>query len=194
MAQQFILSEADRNLIQELLLAAKGRRVSYPTRSPEPTIDYRVPETYIAYVPTGGIPSMLDAGGEWVTDTGTGTDDAPGTVDCEIYQVLGKDSGSAYLSNMDFTLPVYNIFPFPVTEHQWVLITRDKLGTWIVTSFGSGTSDTNPKQGAGSDALCMTSVGGLPLDRIPGYFPGVRQALVHNANGCLVWQTIGPCS
>lgn len=194
MAQQFLLSEADRAIVLEVIAISKARRFNPPSRSPEPTLDYRTPETYIAYVPTGGIPSMLESGGEWITDTGTGTDDSPQHVECEIYQILGKDASAPYLSDMKFTLPVYNIFPFPITEHQWVLVTRDKGGSWIVTSFGSGTSDTNPKAGAGSDALCMTSIGGLPLNRIPGYNGAVRQALVHNVSGCLVWQTIGPCT
>ncbi len=81
-----------------------------------------------------------------VGDTGTGGiagissgDTTPDSGTCEIYRVI-VNAGIPTLepiSSLDKT--VYNISPTNIPENGWVLVARDKFGSWVTTSaFSSG--------------------------------------------------------
>lgn len=129
-----VLSPEDISLLRGLIQNERNRLRS-PQRAfePEPSLP-TAPDIYVAKAPVGGI-AGLDA--EAGTGTGTGTLGFPGSAECEIYR-------RGYLGIYPKLIPtgkqqiVYNLSEASVPGGSWVLIERDKWGSWwaVPTAVG----------------------------------------------------------
>lgn len=131
------LSPHDRELVQEIITEVKrqiGNRPIYTDREEDQLF---TPETYIAFTPEGGIPARTEGPG---TGSGAGQDDVMAYADCEVYQKV-YISGVEYLKRTGFTRRVFNLSDTAIPQFSWVVITRDKWGTWIAIPTAVGSSD-----------------------------------------------------
>ena len=136
--------------------------------------------TYVAKVPTAGIPPLAEA-------TGTGGD-VPGSAECSIYKI--HEDGT--LVDMGITRIIYNISTDWI-EKTYTLVERLGSGKWVTegddapADYGTGTNT-----GTGTDDNCHLSIAGvtlstLPVDSSPQYALGI------DSSGCLVLIPIGSC-
>lgn len=93
-------------------------------------------EIYVALTPSGGIPA-LDFGVDVGTGSGSGSggvnDDIPGSALCDVYKVQYAGD-TPYLVNVPgSTRLVLNLNPSVITGKTWVLVVKDKYGTWFIT-------------------------------------------------------------
>ena len=105
-------------------------------------------ETYIAKTPYGGIPALTEQPGSPSSEEDI--PDQPGYAECTIYKIIQDESEpelEEILGGADKL--VYNISVCAVAGNEWVLITRDKFGSWMVvdpchtrTTTTSSTSTT----------------------------------------------------
>jgi hypothetical protein len=135
-AEAFFLKDSDRKVLMSLIDEAKRRPRNTTGRPRDSRIDDEempAPEVYVALTPPDGIPALQgDSGSQTGTGTGTGQPgpgDIPGHADCAIYRKLDLD-GDPVLEPMGITRDVYNVATVAVSGNTWVLIERDKLGTW----------------------------------------------------------------
>ena len=101
------------------------------------------PETYLALTPSAGI-AALDPG---ASETGTGTstaayDDAPGFAECRVFRVNGYGAAAVLQPVDGLTRDVYNVSEDEIAGDTWILVTRDKFGTWFALKGGAGAGDT----------------------------------------------------
>jgi hypothetical protein len=90
---------------------------------------HKGPDTYIAEVPAGGIPALIDI-------TGTGGD-SPGSATCTFYRI----DSNGDLKSLGFSRTVYNVSDRAITQsdESYVPVIRSKGGPWIT---GCGSSVT----------------------------------------------------
>jgi hypothetical protein len=156
MAEQFyVLDEKSRREMRDMLdwfHQNRNRLTSVHTEDP----DGYAPEVYIARTPVGGIQAMSGV--------------TPGSAECPIYEL---DAGTLTLSQA-IPQPVYNLSDVAIEGSIFVLLARDKFGTWVVaaqfedvvTGTGTGTGAapfTNPCPLAAlrtSDCLLVTTPDG----------------------------------
>lgn len=141
----YVLTDDDMDVLRRLVRRERDRRVGSSGRhTPEAEIG-TAPETYIARTPLGGIPALTeptdtDLGTGSDADIGTGTGTArvevlPGYADCDIYQILVDPYDNIpEIQPCGFTITVFNLTSVALASHSWILITRDKFGSWIVTN------------------------------------------------------------
>lgn len=143
----YLLSDDDMTVLRGLIRRERDRRVGYHARpAPEPETG-TAPETYIARAPSGGITGLTQTpdtfvgtgSGDIDVPTGTGTarmNVVPGFGTCDIYQILTdpNDGVTQELQPCGFSLLVYNLATIPVMPHEWIVITRDKFGSWVITN------------------------------------------------------------
>lgn len=133
MVQGRFISEADYQTLQRMLRwwrRQENRRANLEPDQELPT----APEVYIAFPPgdTDPLPALDPA-----TGVGTDTKYRPGSADCYIYRILEDDLGPYLQQVGSETITVYNITPFPIIDHEWILVKRDKWGSWIA-DLGQG--------------------------------------------------------
>lgn len=100
------------------------------------------PEVYVARAPAGGIPTLYEL---YITGTGsgTGTHYLPGFTECDIYQFEEGDYGMELVPVEDESQQVFNITACKVEEDTWIVVERDKFGTWLaVDTCGSRRTST----------------------------------------------------
>lgn len=137
MADAYFITPADREVLKQM--AAWWRRRGNPRGGnyvPDEEAS-QAPEVYVAYVPTAGIAAL--SAGDYTTGTGTGTrlaDDVPPSTVCDIYQVVRGDTVS--LAPIARSEPIYNVYNTAVAGDQWVLVVREKFGSWQVIPPPSG--------------------------------------------------------
>lgn len=136
MADQYFLSAEDVAAIRALIADSRNRiqQVNTQNRAGDQSIDHQevfTPEVYVALSPAGGIPGMVGASG------------VPGSVNCVIQRLI-----NGQLSGLDpFFKTVYNLSE-TIPAGIWVIVGRDKFGTWWVLSSqgeiaGTGTVTLN---------------------------------------------------
>lgn len=161
----YYLNQSDRDVFQDMAREFRSRRPSAGKSRHEETQDNFAPEVYVARTPAGGI-AALNAHG-----TGT-TDDVPGSAECNIYRVLSggeSGTGSAEIVSATYgTKVVYNLSGSSVAGASWIVVVRDKYGTWFV---GTGTG------GATGDRVGHVRITEYIPD-VNGYYPGRLQILV----------------
>ncbi len=122
---KFVLSEADKALLERLAQESKNRPIrGSGGGDPEPVVG-TAPEVYIAITPVDGIPA-IDAF-------------VPGSAECDVYRILLNEVGTADppetepgLELVDgVTRTVYNLTESAIIGESWVLVVRDKFGSWI---------------------------------------------------------------
>lgn len=144
MADLYALSNDEHLFLKEFIRVQRDRPLIGSNRQEEP-LAKQAPETYIAYIPTGGIPAR------------SGT--TLGYRDCTIYKEI---DGLLIPSGLP-EQTVYNLSTKVVSGSQYVPTTRDKFGTWLVsgacitctdsdsgTGTGTGTGTDTPGTGTGT--------------------------------------------
>jgi hypothetical protein len=92
------------------------------------------PDVYVALTPVGGIWPLS---GEHSTGTGTGTGtsigagNSPGYAECDIYKIEYNEQ-TPNLVSAGFTRTVHNLMTVAIPGNAWVLVMRDKWGSWFV--------------------------------------------------------------
>lgn len=122
------LNEASARELKDL--AAEVRRL-LRSASGRAAVDIedggQAPELFVARAPSpGGIPPMVDT--------------TPGHTNCKVYQAVypAPDSDDIELVEIgDDTRPVYSLLQDEVPADTWVLVQRDKTGTWWTTHSAS---------------------------------------------------------
>ena len=124
-----VLSEKDRDYIEEVMREAATRLVNYPPRPLSERQfaegeDHQGPETYIAIpVEPEGIEGLNHETGNIA-----GEDDLPGIGECDIFQLVdGK------LSWVEKVQQVYNLSEERVRNDAFP-VTRTKFGPWIIVN------------------------------------------------------------
>ena len=134
------LTDADLPILKEMkedYLRRKGSNPGGRGRGWFDLEDPTAPECYVAWVGADGIPALNDQDTTGIgTEAGTGTgsaqmDDVVGSAVCEVYQ-MRIENGSRKLFAKGFTRRVHNLMTTAVPGSRWILIHRDKYGTWWV--------------------------------------------------------------
>lgn len=158
----YMLSEDDRAWMQKVIQDYVDR-LGNPTGRPDTTNEPpQAPETYIALTPSTGIPAIDQSG-----TTGTGTvsyalDDVPGSAVCRIYRLI-----RGTFRRVGPTKLVYNLSRSALPGNAWILVTRDKFGTWIIPCCPEDdtTVDTDAATGTGTGTVgCVGVVYSLPRE------------------------------
>lgn len=121
----YFLTDEDRRLIGELLRSVSGRTRNNSGRPDQYTDVYDAnpaPEVYVARVGADGLTAYSDASGEPVPGSGPATP----------YRLVDDDGSPLLLGNDDKPLTVYTLGEAQEAD-AWVLLARDKGGTWWVT-------------------------------------------------------------
>lgn len=133
-----ILTPKDKRVLQELIRREKRQRGSIARPGPLELSHPQSPEVFVALTPSGGIPALTES-----TDTGTafGALDAPGSAECQVYRL----DESELLEAVDgLTHVVYNLSSESIPGNKWILVIRDKFGTWFSNKFLSGGASQHP--------------------------------------------------
>lgn len=152
MADKYVLSEADRNAIKAMI-AAEAKRVATTVNRPAPEPDLpAAPDVYLAWVPDGGqIPRLSHVGfdsGTGTYGTGTGTYDEdnanePGSVTLNIFRIREIEGGNQVKLVPHLTREVFNVSRTAILGPKWVVVARDKFGSWIALESVPPTVDTH---------------------------------------------------
>lgn len=134
MLEGSILGTNDRRRLQELLDQHARRNQSTAGRPEVPDEQGFAPDLYVCKTPETGVPGLaVDFG------TGTGTADdvvTPGRRECDVYRVFKDDDGNPYLSliqeNPTKKILVHNLSAEASEGGRWVIVAKDKLGTWWI--------------------------------------------------------------
>src|SRR5690242_14079951 len=121
MADKFWLTDKDRQVIRDIV-RKEAYRLKLPRRDTV-TDDFFGPEIYVAKVPEAGIPGMTVA-------QGTGSPSSAGDpvvscVECDVYKYVDGN-----LLQGGFKYNVCNCNAAAVAGNTWLVIARDKFGTW----------------------------------------------------------------
>lgn len=96
-------------------------------------------ETYVAVSPSGGIPALARGAG--------GLPDQPGQADCAVYRVTLDAAYSPTLASVPgASRTVSNIYTSAVPPGVWVIVTRDKYGTWLIVAASSTSTSSTTTQ------------------------------------------------
>jgi hypothetical protein len=130
MADGYLLSEYDRQVLQKLL---DDHGMSKIQHTPQEAV-LGAPEVYVAKVQAspGSIPALVKAGsGE--------NYDHPGYASCDIYQILpGVESENWDLTPISgLSYPVFNLSTSEISD-DWILVIRSKSGYWIASTSIQG--------------------------------------------------------
>ena len=141
MSEKYVLSEADLQVLRDVVDRERKRSATYPLRSRYDETLPRGRDVYIARVGEGGIPALGLSPG-----TGSGSDiyDAPGVTVCDVYQ-LTNSVDPPYFNLVYEDETVYNLSDATIEEHQWIVIIRDKFGNWLALAPNDTDTDEEPK-------------------------------------------------
>lgn len=118
-------SDEDTRLLREAIRLLKLREQNIRREKFQTEQEFMAPETYVARVPSGGIPALTQV--STGSGTGSGDDDTPGSASCTIYRIL-SDGSLELISNL--TKTVYNLSSSAFAE-EWVPVVRLKGGRWV---------------------------------------------------------------
>lgn len=136
MAKGYYLTEEDLKVLRDVIARERSRQGRTTGRQGVDWDEHQAPEVYVARTPYAGISGLTTVGTGTHLDTGTGTgtgvtgDDVAGSASCAIYQVVDGE----FLS-IGTSLLVHNYSTEAVEGDKWVLVLRDKFGTWFVNDM-----------------------------------------------------------
>ena len=184
--KQFYLTESDRDAVASLIREVKLRDQNTVNRIGDRLADEQEilpPEVYVALSPTDhAIPPIADEPG-----TGTRVDPTTGVPIfsglCHVYRVLFQGSQFLLLPVPDlYPVEVFNFSDQAIPAGHWVLVQRDKFGTWFT---GQGTAG-----GGGGGIQCITAYANYPCPNTVQTAVGPH-CLVHFLCSCYVGFLIG---
>lgn len=132
--QWYFLTPQQVQLIQEIADIVRDRfpntrmRGGRDPRTANPSHNWYTRDTFVALPPTGGIPALTPGLGS------PGPNDQPGSAVCDIYY----EQGGKFV-DLGITQRVYN-FSTTALPQQWMLVTKDKNGTWYAITGGGGST------------------------------------------------------
>lgn len=182
MAEAFVLSKKDRDLLEDLVRREVGRRVNTPIKSTQESYweqeDHQAPEVYIAKLPENGIPPIR------IQDS-PDNDLVASPVSCRIYKLAkaratigGPPRGAAadrvlQLHDAGFSKRVHNISE-DSSGVLYQVVQRDKFGNWIIEGR-RGEGGTVINNSATLTLGCpATGFQVVPFDTIQGSTTGLR--------------------
>lgn len=121
-----IFTEKDYELLKEMAADYLSSRVKSPNRPYYQERKPQAPEVYLAHVGAGGLPAFSPGAN---SGTGTGSavlDDTFGSATCSTWRRL--DDGKVVEIGRNIT--VYNLTLTHIPQGSWILVVRDKSGTW----------------------------------------------------------------
>lgn len=130
------LSEEDAEVLRRFIRELK--------QNPRPQSRYREereigqsPDVYVALTPTEGIPAVTDA-------TGTGIYDVANSAECNVYRLV-RDTNGQQLRQIDgLTRIIHSLSADDVPGDMYVLVERDKFGSWWISGTASNSATTPP--------------------------------------------------
>jgi len=124
----FYLTEQDVAELKGLLRAMRNTKQTTQQRPDVPPQITTTPEVYVALTPKSGIPGRTSGPAETGTGTGTGPDygDIPGSADCDVWQ----HQVGIMMPAARGKVTVYNFAEGTIGGNLWILVERDKFGTW----------------------------------------------------------------
>lgn len=132
MPEGYLLSQEDRDLIQEFLKQNRGRSFNTLRGGPAAGDQFFTSDIHVAKAPVGGIPAR--------------SGNTPGKVeDVQIYR-LGTDDILAEIPGLVKT--IHNLSTSAIAEDEYVRVVKDKFGEWYA-ELGSSSDG-----GTGGDGLC----------------------------------------
>jgi hypothetical protein len=146
MATINLLSDADAQVLRDLLDRERSR-VRAPRRPTPVEGDFgQSPEVYLALTPAGGIPAVHPS-------TGT-TTAATWYADCDIYRVNDAND----LEAVGITRRVYNPNDVAIPGRELIVVARDKFGKWFsLTEFPAAVSAPANQPGRLTDVHYYTA-------------------------------------
>lgn len=120
------LDDESIDILQEIINEYKAGRLGGSKTFPPPKVGKEDGQVYVAKVPAGGIPAMVD--------------DVLGEAECELFklQISGTDRILApllYPNGAPSTNKVYNPFDF-IIPSGYHIIARSSSGPWIIAQGG----------------------------------------------------------
>lgn len=131
MPDGFYLSSDDVAVLRELIEWRKRTKEETKRLPIEPLPQY--PEVHLALTPAGGVPALSEG-----PDAGTafGAGDVPGVASCTIYKLTKPTSSAASAVLVaGKTKTVYNMLDLAIAGSTWILIARDKYGSWFIAEI-----------------------------------------------------------
>lgn len=182
----FGLTAADVATIKEMVAAFRSTPRN-PSRAPEHTVEREetfAPEVYAALTPFAGLPGRT--GGVF-----------PGSAVCQIYRTIPTEAdepGRRELVEVPgLTRRVFNIHADGIPGTTFVIIERDKFGTWWVKGQASeeeGDGDTGTGTGTGThvehrceNTFTWTDYRPACKDGCLGFYPRTRRLIIGD-DGC----------
>lgn len=159
MSKAFVLNEKDAGVLRAMIAEfARRPRNSEGKQSPELVSDlHQAPEVYVARVPSTGVPGLV-----W--EAGAGVIDTPGTATCVLYRLMRAGNLSGRLVPLHISVTVHNLSTENVPADTWILVERDKFGTWWVSGSGGLTSEGDTGEtGTGAERNYVDVVTGVCL-------------------------------
>lgn len=126
----FVLTQTDRDTLEDVIEAVLGERQNRGSIT-EQRSKFGAPETYLAFTGSGGIPGAVES-----IYTGTGTVaevGAPGSAECDLWTIEGYGADAVFRQIPGLDRRVYNVNTTAVPANTWVVVTRTKGGSWVVT-------------------------------------------------------------
>lgn len=130
------IGPGDRRSIGQAVLHDRQRIVNPRRTGPSENEEYMGPETYVAKIPSDGIPALNDSG-------------VPGHASCEVYRLIqtpveadpeAEEGSPESLPHFDYKIirlegvseEVFNVSSEVLTrkKRKWIVVTRDKDGYW----------------------------------------------------------------
>lgn len=180
MPEVFVLTEKDKELLQQIITAVKNEvlgQINRPNFTGQEN-DHQAPEVYVALAPEDGIPAV-DPG----EDLMSLSDDSPGAAECAIYSInLDGDGNLSFLPVSTLTKKVYNLSSTEVPGSTWLPVARDKFGRWLSLAGGGGGGSLRVEEEGG--AIFVNNVTRAILS------PHYAYALTSPAPGHAMWQRL----
>lgn len=143
MAKEKLFTDIVVDFINEMRRDLDHLQKNQPPTEREPHV-FQASHTYVALTPSGGIDALSRE------DTGTDSDDIPGSATCEIYRINLTDETMEIVGD-DLTKTVYNIADYAIEPNEWIVVTKCKNGAWVAATY------TPP-----ITLIAMTPSGGIP--------------------------------
>ena len=133
-ARGIVLTPNDEAILSELIRAHKNRPQNTTQRPRRDQDENEAPEVYVARTIENGIPPLVE-------EPGAGIKDQPGYAYCEVYRITKASTRFELRPIPGLRKRVFNLTLETIPAGQWVLIARDKPGSWHVVRGGSGGAD-----------------------------------------------------
>lgn len=179
MADGYYLSESDRQILNELIRDYRSRSSTTSTRAVQRPEYYANADIYLARTPDTGIPALTEA-------TGASNYDTPGSATCYIYKVsTDGTTGESSIKPVDQTRrKVFNVSHEDIGGNRWIVVVKDKFGSWFATIAGEPIDANNTGTGTGLTPSDCPQIPGVSVDDLAE--TTVEDYTLGYLNGCLV--------